>query len=123
MIAVDTSAMIAYLKGEQHVARLTGLIETRELILPPVVLAEILSSPDLEARDAAFIAAIPLLEVHMGFWARAGELRKSLLTRGLKSGMADALIAQSCIDHRVSLFTLDRDFRHYVRFGGLRIAS
>jgi predicted nucleic acid-binding protein len=69
------------------------------------------------------MAAMPLLEIHVGFWARAGELRKSLLARGLKSGIADALIAQTCIDHRVSLLTLDRDFRHYVRFGGLRIES
>ncbi len=36
--------------------------------------------------------------------------------------LADALIAQSCIDHDVRLVTRDADFRHFARLGGLRLA-
>ncbi len=34
--------------------------------------------------------------------------------------MADALIAQSCLDHDVALVTRDRDFRNFARAAGLR---
>ncbi len=35
--------------------------------------------------------------------------------------LVELLIAQSCIDHEIGLVTLDRDFRHFVRRGGLRL--
>ncbi|PJB33579.1 MAG: hypothetical protein CO107_15405, partial [Deltaproteobacteria bacterium CG_4_9_14_3_um_filter_51_14] len=56
-----------------------------------------------------------------GIWERAGALRAKILAHGLKSRLADALIAQVCIDHRCPLITRDRDFRHYARWGGLQL--
>jgi hypothetical protein len=55
---------------------------------------------------------LPLLEVQPGYWQRVGTLRAKVLARGFKSRVADALIAQCCIDHGVKLITRDRDFRH-----------
>jgi predicted nucleic acid-binding protein len=40
----------------------------------------------------------------------------------LKAKVADALIAQSCIDHDVALITRDRGFRHFAKHCGLRLA-
>ncbi|HEV8657676.1 MAG TPA: PIN domain-containing protein [Thermoanaerobaculia bacterium] len=48
---------------------------------------------------------------------RAGLLRGRVIATGFKSKVADALVAQSCLDHDVALVTHDRDFRHYARFG------
>jgi predicted nucleic acid-binding protein len=123
MIAADTSAMVAYLKGQPGGDRLTGLIKSRELVLPPIAPMEVLSSPVLDEPGARNVIGLPILEILPGYWERAGRLRAALLRNGLKAGIADPLIAQSCINHDVPLITLDRDFRHYVRFGGLRIAS
>jgi predicted nucleic acid-binding protein len=40
-----------------------------------------------------------------------------------KARLADVLIAQSCLDHRVALITRDRDFRHFARIARLRLAA
>ncbi len=40
----------------------------------------------------------------------------------LSSNLADALVAQSCIDHGLSLIARDTDFRHFARFGRLALA-
>jgi predicted nucleic acid-binding protein len=60
---------------------------------------------------------LPRLEITDGYWERAGALRARVLGKGLKARLADALIAQSCLDHRVPLVTADRDFRHFTRHG------
>ncbi|HEX9161419.1 MAG TPA: PIN domain-containing protein, partial [Thermoanaerobaculia bacterium] len=86
------------------------------VVLPPVVLTEMLSDRSA-AQTADVLTALPLLEVTDGYWARAGHLRARVIVSGHKSKIADALIAQSCLDHDVGLVTNDRDFRHYQRYG------
>jgi predicted nucleic acid-binding protein len=122
MIAADTSSLSAYLEGERGEdvdAIEIALTETR-LLLPPVVLSEMASSTRLGTRNLTILAALPLLPLQDGYWLRAGRMRAALRARRLKARLADALIAQSCLDAGLALITRDRDFRHYSRFG-LRI--
>ncbi len=123
MIALDSSALIAHLEGRDTVvATAAGLVlAERQACLPPVVLSEILSDPKLPPKVAALIMALPSLAVTEGYWERAGRLRARLLAKGFKARLADTLIAQSCLDHGVSLVTADRDFRHFVSLGKLRL--
>lgn len=123
MIAIDSSALIAYLEGRETLAaNAAGLVlGERQACLPPVVLSEVLSDPELPATVAGLIKALPSLPVTDGYWQRAGALRSRLLAKGLKARLADTLIAQSCLDHGVSLVTQDRDFRHFARIGKLRL--
>jgi len=90
-------------------------------VFPPVVVTELLSDSQVRADLAAFIQAIPRLLVLEGYWERAGELRARLLRRGLKARLADTLIAQSCLDHKIALVTRDHDFRNFARHAGLRL--
>lgn len=123
MIALDTSALVAYLAGARDASAeaVDVALGERQACLPPVVLAELTSDPRLTPGVAALFRSLPLLEVLDGYWTRAGELRARLLAKGHKARLADTLVAQSCIDHEVGLITLDRDFRHFVRPGGLRL--
>jgi predicted nucleic acid-binding protein len=123
MIALDTSAVISHLEGRKNfVASAAALVlAERQACLPPVVVSELLSDPDLPSNIAALIVALPSLPVTDGYWERAGRLRARLLAKGLKARLADTLIAQSCLDHDVSLVTADRDFRHFVAVGKLRL--
>jgi predicted nucleic acid-binding protein len=68
------------------------------------------------------LVQLPLLEIVDGYWARAGQARRLLIRKGLKAKTADALIAQSCIDHDVALITRDKDFRHFAKHCGLKLA-
>jgi predicted nucleic acid-binding protein len=121
MIAADTSSMIAFLQGENgdDVELIQAALDHRQLALPPVVMAELLSNPALSRSERTLLASLPILQIEPGFWARAGELRASILKGKRKARVADALIAQSCLDQSAPLITRDRDFRHFARTAGL----
>ena len=124
MIAVDTSSLSAYLAGGRgtDVDLVEESLAQHHAVLPPVVLCELLSTPRLDPALAALFRALPVLTVVDGYWERAGSLRAKLLARRFKARLADALIAQSCIDHGVALISADADFRHFETLGGLKRA-
>ena len=125
MIAADTSAMVAYLAGFDSgtdLDLLAAAMASGELALPPIVLTELLGSRSSDHSLEADLAQITLLEITDGYWIRAGHARRLLFGKGLKAKVADALIAQSCIDHDVALITRDRDFRHFAKHCGLKLA-
>ena len=123
MIALDTSSVIAFFAGDEGADR----IAVREVLIngtavfPPVVVTELLSHPLFRQEVLSAVASVPQLVISQGYWQRAGELRARIRRRGLKARLADALIAQSCLDHDVALITRDQDFRHFVRHAGLRL--
>ena len=123
MIALDSSALIAYLQGDDTPAAAAAgtVLAEGQACLPPVVLTELLSDPKLPKDVAALIGALPLLDVSEGYWQRAGTLRSRILAAGQRARLADTLIAQSCIDHNVGLVSSDRDFRRFVKRGRLRL--
>jgi predicted nucleic acid-binding protein len=124
VIATDTSTLSALLAGEQgtDVETLAAGLARGDVRLPPVVLTEILSDPAVAKELAPRLLDVELLVVSEGYWQRAGEARAKLRARGLKAKVADALIAQSCIDHGVALITRDQDFRHFAKHCGLSLA-
>ena len=123
MIAVDTSSWIAYLGGGDapDVELVDRALEDRQVCLPPVVLAELLSDPKLPKRIQSLFLSIPLLDVTDAYWQRAGALRAKLIAKRRKAPLADVLIAQTCIDHGVALVTRDGDFRNLARVSSLKL--
>jgi hypothetical protein len=113
--------MIAFLEGElgDDVDVVQSALEHHQLALPPVVLSELLSDPTLTRSVRHLLASLPILDVEPGFWARAGLLRASILKQRKKARVADALIAQSCIDQSTPLVTRDKDFRQFARMARL----
>lgn len=123
MIAADTSSLVAFLAGDtgDDVARIEQAMAANELVIPPPVVTELYSKPD-RSELAPLLEEVPLMGLAEGFWERAGETRRTLLTRGLKAAMADALIAQCCIDADAPLIARDRDYRHFAQWCGLKLA-
>jgi hypothetical protein len=124
MLAADSSTLIAHfndLRGAD-VETLRQTMAANQLILPPVVVSEVLSDPGVDAFIEERLAELILLPIGDGYWVRAGVARRRLLKIGFKARVGDALIAQSCIDHDVALITRDRDFRHFAKHCGLRLA-
>jgi predicted nucleic acid-binding protein len=123
LIATDTSSLVAYLSGDSgdDVASIDAAIASGDLRLPPPVLAELLSKPD-QSQIETLLSEIPLMEIAPGFWDRAGRTRRALRLRGLKAALADVLIAQCCIDADAPLIARDRDYRHFARWCGLKLA-
>jgi len=124
MIAADSSSLFAYLKGKDgtDLQRLDVVLETGELTLPPAVLTELLSDPTPGAMLIDLLAELELLDTTPGYWQRAGDMRRKLRMMGLKANIADALVAQSCLDHSVALITRDCDFPYFAKHCGLKLA-
>ncbi len=125
MIAVDSSSWVAYLSGSggPDVDAIEEALVQRQACLPPAVLAELLSDPKLPASVASLLRELPLLEVSVGFWERTGLLRSRLLAAHRRARLADALIAQSCLDHDLPLIARDSDFLHFARIAGLKLVG
>lgn len=87
-----------------------------------MVVTEILSDPASKLVIEDLVRLVPVLEPQADYWFRAGLTRRRLMNLGLKAKLGDALIAQSCIDHDVALITRDRDFRHFAKHCGLKLA-
>jgi len=121
MIAIDSSSMISYLRGDNgvDVESVDTVLKDGLAVLPPVVLSELLSDPKLPAGVAKMLRAIPLMNVDEGYWERVGLNRAKVIKKGLKARLADTMIAQNCIDHSIPLITRDRDFKIFLRTGGL----
>ena len=124
MIAADTSSLVAYFSGQtgRDVDKVFDAFAAGELALPPVVLTEALSDPRAGTTLEAKLAQLARLEPLPDYWLRAAQNRRTPHRNRLKAKIADALIAQSCIDHDVALITRDRDFRHFAKHCGLRLA-
>lgn len=125
MIACDSSSFAAFLAGDAgaDVEKLTEALTAKSLALPPATLAEILSNPKTVAAATSTIHGLHILDVLPDYWHRVGATRATLLSKRLKARLADALIAQSCIDADVELITRDRDFRHFATHCGLKLAQ
>lgn len=121
MIAADTSTWIAYLEGAggEDTDFLDQALRDRQVLMVPVVLTELLSSPARPPIALESLAELPLIEITPGYWERAGALRAKVLRRRRRARLGDALIAQSCVDRGIPLLTRDHDFRAFAEATGL----
>ena len=125
MTCADTSSVVAYIRGEHgsDVDLLDRALADYSLVLAPVSVSELLSDTDLTPSVEKFVLGIQQLEITPGYWERAGHLQAGLFRRGYRPKIADTLIAQSCLDHRVPLITRDRDFSCFRKFAGLQLLA
>ena len=123
MIAAGTSTWVAFLEGDpgKDAQLLDKALADRQVVMVPVVLAELLSDPKLPASVTETLSDVPLVEIGTGYWQRAGALRAKVLAKRRKARLGDALIAQSCIDAHIPLLTRDRDFRAFAEAAGLKL--
>ncbi len=85
MIAIDSSTLIAYIQGDRgaDVEALDAGLAAGDVVLPPVVLAEVLSDPALHARHRALLLAIR---------SREGRATDSSTTRSASTWGAEATL-------------------------------
>jgi len=123
MIAADTSTWIAFLEGEKgdDTELLDQALRDRRLLMVPAVLTELLSDPNLPGNVSKALCEVPLIEIGVDYWRRAGDLRAKVLAKRRRARLGDALIAQSCIDSGTSLLTRDGDFRAFTEAAGLKL--
>ena len=131
-LLVDTSVWSLALRrdvsaSEPEVQQLKDALLGADLVVTTgLILQELLqgfSGPKARAQIIERFAAIPLLqpdrEVHIG----AAALRNTCRRAGIQVGTIDALLAQLCIRHELTLLSTDNDFKLAARHCALRIWS
>ena len=127
---MDTSVWSLLLRRDQprdvpEVHALVRALEGGERILSSgLILQELLqgfSGPRARQLIVDHFAAFPLLNPDREDHIAAAELRNRCRKRGVQAGTIDALIAQLCIRHELSLLTTDADFSHIAKHAPLKL--
>lgn len=118
-LLVDTSVWSLALRrdadsGLPEVRTLRQRLESGEIVLTTgLVLQELLqgfAGPRARAQIIERFAALPILAPDRADHIEAAQLRNRCRRAGLQLGTIDALLAQLCIRHELTLLTTDQDF-------------
>ena len=124
-LVVDTSVWIDFFGGDT-VPLLEEALAIGSVVLPPVVVAELVSGVRHGANRAALIDLLedlPLHETPRDHWIRVGELRRALSEKGLTVSTPDAHVAQCALDRDAPLLSRDRVFSRVARHSSLRLVD
>jgi predicted nucleic acid-binding protein len=108
-----------------EVRELVRAIEAGEALLTTgLVLQELLqgfSGPRARERILDRFSALPLLVPDRADHIDAAELRNRCRRGGIQIGTIDALLAQLCVRHDLTMLTADGDFRHIAKHCALKL--
>lgn len=130
MLLVDTSVWSLALRrdvvgAQPEVLYLEqALVGSQTVVTTGLVLQELLqgfSGPKARAQIIDRFSSLPLVQPDRQDHVDAAALRTACRRGGVQIGTIDALLAQLCIRHHLTLLTTDRDFAHAARHCRLRI--
>lgn len=131
-LLVDTSVWSLALRRDaeakepevQHLKE--SLLGADVVVTTGLVLQELLqgfSGAKASAQIIERFAALPLLQPSRDDHVAAAELRNACRRAGVQVGTVDALIAQLCISHDLTLLSTDKDFKAASEHCSLRVWS
>jgi len=129
-LLVDTSVWSLALRrdasaSEPAVQQLKDALMGADVVVTTgLVLQELLqgfSGPKSRAQIIERFAALPLLQPDREDHVAAAELRNTCRRSGVQIGTIDALLAQLCIRHDLTLLSTDNDFKLAARQCALRV--
>lgn len=129
-IFVDTSVWSLALRRDTpvdcaHVNALRRSLSAGETVITTgLVLQELLqgfAGPKSKAQILEHFSALPLLIPEREDHVAAASLRNECRRAGVQAGTIDALIAQLCLRHDLTLLSADQDFRHIARHCRLKL--
>jgi tRNA(fMet)-specific endonuclease VapC len=124
-VVADTSVWIDFFAGRPQ-PEVEAALENGTVILPPIVVAELISGarrPRDRAAIAGVLAELPIHETPIDHWIRVGDLRRTLRDRGLSVSTPDAHVAQCALDRDALLLSDDKIFAQIARRITLRLAG
>ncbi len=129
-LLVDTSVWSLAFRRDQkstvsQVSALRDALEGNDMVVTTgLVLQELLqgfAGPRARRDLIERFAALPLISPDRQDHIDAAELRNTCRRAGVQLGTIDALLAQLCIRHDLTLLTTDNDFAHAVSHFRLRV--
>ena len=129
-LLVDTSVWSLALRrdasvSEPEVQQLKDALSGADVVVTTgLVLQELLqgfSGPKASAQIIERLAALPLLQPDREDHILAAALRNTCRRAGIQVGSIDALLAQLCIRHELTLLSTDNDFKLASKHCALRV--
>jgi len=129
-LLVDTSVWSLALRRDRpsdsaEVVLLIRTIESGEpLSTTGLILQELLqgfAGPKSRDQIVERFSALPLIVPDRDDHIQAAELKNVCRRKGVQIGTIDALLAQLCIRHDLTMLTTDEDFRHLAKHTALRV--
>ena len=131
-LLVDTSVWSLALRrdtaaSEPEVQQLKDALFGADIVVTTgLVLQELLqgfSGAKASAQIIERFAALPLLQPDREDHVAAADLRNKCRRAGVQLGTIDALLAQLCIQHDLTLLSTDNDFKRAAKHCALRVWS
>jgi len=128
-VFVDTSVWSLALRRDTspdlpEVHELRRTLETGAVYSTGLVLQELLqgfSKPKAHEQIISHFATLPLLIPDRQDHIYAAELRNRCRRKGVQVGTIDALLAQLCIRHELTMLTTDKDFHNIAAVASLSV--
>ena len=124
VVIVDTAVWIDYLEGAD-IPIIDQCLNEGRLLLPPLVLAELMSGKPKPGHEKYFVQLLETLPLHScprSHWMAVGRLRQKLASKGLNVSVPDAHVAQCAIDLDGELFSHDKIFEKMLSLCTLRLS-
>jgi predicted nucleic acid-binding protein len=96
--------------GELRRALEAGMVYSTGLVLQELLQGFL--KPKAKEQIISHFAALPLLVPDRDDHIQAAELRRACRRKGVQIGTIDALFAEPCVRHGLTMLTTDKDFQH-----------
>jgi len=124
-LCLDTSALIAYLKGrEPGAAAVERAVKNYACYVTAITVYELLfgvARAQKQIGEEALLGVMSVAPFDDAAARRAARLHADLISRNEDIGVKDVLIAAICLEHSLPLLTLNE--RHFLRVPALRLLT
>jgi len=112
MVLVDSSVWIEYFKGNESVLTLNELIDSNNLCINNLILAELLPSINHKKETDLKELILTIEKIDMLIdWHQIIIMQTINLKNGInKVGISDLIIAQNAIENNIELYAIDKHF-------------
>jgi len=112
MVLVDSSVWIEYFKGNESVLTLNELIDSNNLCINNLILAELLPSINHKKETDLRELLLTIEKIDMLIdWHQIIIMQTTNLKNGINEvGISDLIIAQNAIENNIELYAIDKHF-------------
>lgn len=122
-VLVDSSVWIAFFKGAEEGRQLFSLLDTNQICINDLILAELIPSLN-HKKELALVRLLQSIErtrLHID-WESIIEMQTINLKNGLnRVGVPDLIIAQNALQNDIPLFSFDRHFEIMKKSIGIKL--
>ena len=122
MVLVDSSVWIEYFKGNKIALPVNYLIDTNNLCINEIILAELIPSINQKKENDLRELLLTITKIPLKInWNQIISMQTLNLKNGInKVGIADLIIVQNVINNDIELYAIDKHFSLMIDLHGIR---